>query len=124
MPPSRWRTSSPPPKSCRAERTEVEGRIRVRTAADPQRDHHRRADRPLAAAPGKQHPLERERECLERFVEDTPGEKGYCAQQVMKWIHHRYVTDFDQMTALGTALRAKLHAHAEVGVPNVVFDKP
>ena len=42
----------------------------------------------------------------------------------MKWIHHRYVTDFDQMTDLGKALRAKLHDHAQVVVPDVVFDKP
>jgi len=61
---------------------------------------------------------------LERFFEDILGEKRYRAHQVMKWIHHRYVTDFDQMTDLGKALRAKLHAHAEVAVPNIIFDKP
>ena len=32
----------------------------------------------------------------------------------MKWIHHRYVTDFDDMTDLGKALRAKLEARAVV----------
>jgi hypothetical protein len=34
--------------------------------------------------------------------------KKFRAQQVMKWIHHRYVTDFGDMTDLGKVLRAKL----------------
>ncbi|PPU50381.1 23S rRNA (adenine(2503)-C(2))-methyltransferase RlmN [Xanthomonas arboricola] len=72
----------------------------------------------------KQNLLDLDREGLERFFADTLGEARYRAHQVMKWIHHRYVTDFDQMTDLGKALRAKLHQHAEVLVPNVVFDKP
>ncbi len=72
----------------------------------------------------RQNLLELDREGLERFFAETLGEARYRAHQVMKWIHHRYVTDFDQMTDLGKALRAKLHAHAEVVVPNVVFDKP
>ncbi|PPT33848.1 23S rRNA (adenine(2503)-C(2))-methyltransferase RlmN [Xanthomonas axonopodis pv. begoniae] len=74
--------------------------------------------------PRKQNLLDLDREGLERFFADTLGEARYRAHQVMKWIHHRYVTDFDQMTDLGKALRAKLHQHAEVLVPNVVFDKP
>ncbi|MFA1719817.1 23S rRNA (adenine(2503)-C(2))-methyltransferase RlmN [Xanthomonas campestris] len=82
-------------------------------------------DVPVPAAPvHKQNLLDLDREGLERFFADTLGEARYRAHQVMKWIHHRYVTDFDQMTDLGKALRAKLHQHAEVLVPNVVFDKP
>lgn len=78
-----------------------------------------------AAAPArKQNLLDLDRAGLERFFEDTLGEKRYRAHQVMKWIHHRYVTDFEQMTDLGKALRAKLQQHAEVIVPNIVFDKP
>jgi 23S rRNA (adenine2503-C2)-methyltransferase len=42
----------------------------------------------------------------------------------MKWIHHRHVTDFEDMTDLGKALRAKLHERAEVRVPQVQFEKP
>ncbi|WP_440976038.1 23S rRNA (adenine(2503)-C(2))-methyltransferase RlmN [Pseudoxanthomonas winnipegensis] len=80
---------------------------------------------PLAGAPArKQNLLDLDRAGLERFFEDTLGEKRYRAHQVMKWIHHRYVTDFDGMTDLGKPLRAKLQQHAEVVVPNVVFDKP
>ncbi|MGY1409542.1 MULTISPECIES: 23S rRNA (adenine(2503)-C(2))-methyltransferase RlmN [unclassified Luteimonas] len=72
----------------------------------------------------KQNLLDLDREGLEHFFADTLGEKRFRAHQVMKWIHHRYVTDFEQMTDLGKALRAKLHAHAEVRVQQVQFEKP
>ena len=67
--------------------------------------------------------FDHDRASLEDFFEQVLGEKRYRAHQVMKWIHHRYVTDFDEMTDLGKALRAKLQAHAEVRVPQVIFDK-
>lgn len=74
--------------------------------------------------PIKQNLLDLDREGLECFFADTLGEKRYRAHQVMKWIHHRHVTQFEDMTDLGKALRAKLEAHAEVRVPQVQFDKP
>jgi len=77
-----------------------------------------------AITSSKQNLFDLDRAGLERFFEETLGEKRYRAHQVMKWIHHRHVTDFDQMTDLGKALRAKLHAHADVMVPNIIFDKP
>ncbi len=72
----------------------------------------------------KQNLLDLDREGLERFFADTLGEKRYRAHQVMKWIHHRHVIDFNEMTDLGKALRAKLEEHAEVRVPQVQFEKP
>ena len=72
----------------------------------------------------KQNLLDLDRTGLERFFVDVLGEKSFRAHQVMKWIHHRYVTDFDEMTDLGKALRTKLHAHAEVLVPKIQFEKP
>jgi 23S rRNA (adenine2503-C2)-methyltransferase len=81
-------------------------------------------DDPAAApAAGKRNLFDMDRASLERFFEETLGEKKFRAHQVMKWIHHRYVTDFVDMTDLGKALRAKLEAHAEVRVPQVIFDK-
>ncbi|OHE84898.1 MAG: 23S rRNA (adenine(2503)-C(2))-methyltransferase [Lysobacterales bacterium RIFOXYA1_FULL_69_10] len=65
-----------------------------------------------------------DRVSLENFFEQTLGEKRYRAHQVMKWIHHRHVTDFDGMTDLGKALRAKLYEHAEVRAPMVLHDQP
>lgn len=64
-----------------------------------------------------------DRTSLEDFFEQVLGEKRYRAHQVMKWIHHRYVTDFDVMTDLGKGLRAKLLEHAMVHVPQLIFDK-
>ena len=72
----------------------------------------------------KQNLLDLDREGLERFFADILGEQRYRAHQVMKWIHHRHVTDFDAMTDLGKALRAKLQQHAEVVVPQIQFEKP
>jgi 23S rRNA (adenine2503-C2)-methyltransferase len=72
----------------------------------------------------KQNLLDLDREGLERFFADTLGEKRYRAHQVMKWIHHRHVTDFNDMTDLGKALREKLGAHAEIRVPLIQFEKP
>jgi len=57
--------------------------------------------------------LDLDRAGMEAFFESI-GEKRYRAHQVMKWIYHRLVDDFSQMTDLGKVLRAKLEAHAEV----------
>ena len=65
-----------------------------------------------------------DRVSLEDFFENVLGEKRYRAHQVMKWIHHRYVTDFDDMTDLGKVLRAKLQEHAEIRAPMVLLEKP
>jgi 23S rRNA (adenine2503-C2)-methyltransferase len=64
-----------------------------------------------------------DRASLERFFEEELGEKKFRAHQVMKWIHHRHATSFEEMTDLGKALRARLEARAVVHAPQVVFDK-
>ena len=64
-----------------------------------------------------------DRASLERFFEEDLGEKKFRAHQVMKWIHHRYATDFADMTDLGKALRAKLEERAVVRAPQMLFDK-
>ena len=55
---------------------------------------------------------------LEAFFVDL-GEKRFRAQQVMKWIHHRGVRDFDDMTDLSQALRDRLSQIAEVTPPRI-----
>ena len=67
--------------------------------------------------------FELDRTGLERFFADVLGEKRFRAHQVMKWIYHRHVTDFAQMTDVGKALRAKLEAVAEIQPPAIVFEK-
>ena len=68
--------------------------------------------------------LDLDRTGLEHFFADTLGEKRFRAQQVMKWMYHRHVTDFGQMTDLGKELRGKLEQHAVVLPPNTMFEKP
>jgi 23S rRNA (adenine2503-C2)-methyltransferase len=48
------------------------------------------------------------------------GEKRFRATQMVKWIHQMGECDFDQMTNLSKSLREKLHASAEVCLPEVV----
>ena len=50
------------------------------------------------------------------------GEKKFRASQVMKWMHHRCVADFDAMTDLSQSLRQTLKDHAEVRPPKVVLE--
>ena len=50
------------------------------------------------------------------------GEKPYRAEQVMKWIYHRHVTDFAAMTDVGKALRGKLENAAEIVPPKTLFE--
>ena len=68
--------------------------------------------------------LDLDRAGLERFFAEELGEKRFRAHQVMKWIYHRHVTGFGQMTDVGKALRDKLETRAVIEPPNVVLDKP
>ncbi|MDE1460505.1 23S rRNA (adenine(2503)-C(2))-methyltransferase RlmN [Spartinivicinus poritis] len=56
---------------------------------------------------------------LEAFFESI-GEKKFRATQVMKWIHHYGVDNFQDMTNLGKSLREKLAGLAEIKGPEVV----
>ena len=56
---------------------------------------------------------------MEQYFLDL-GEKKFRAQQVLKWIHHHGVTDFDEMSNLGKALREKLKVNAEIRPPEIV----
>lgn len=63
-----------------------------------------------------------DRQALEVFFAAL-GEKPFRARQLMQWIYHRSVTDFDAMTDLGKSLRAKLQECAEIRVPEVVSEQ-
>jgi 23S rRNA (adenine2503-C2)-methyltransferase len=64
--------------------------------------------------------LDLDRSDLETFFVEL-GEKRFRATQVMKWIYHESVTDFDAMTNLGKGLRARLRDIAEVRIPEVAL---
>jgi 23S rRNA (adenine2503-C2)-methyltransferase len=78
---------------------------------------------PAPAGAARTNIFDFDRAALERFFEEELGEKKFRAHQVMKWIHHRYVTDFADMTDLGKVLRGKLEERAVVHAPQLVFDK-
>ncbi|OEC41115.1 23S rRNA (adenine(2503)-C(2))-methyltransferase [Pseudomonas sp. 1D4] len=73
----------------------------------------------MTASTGKVNLLGLTQPQLESFFE-TIGEKRFRAGQVMKWIHHFGVEDFDAMSNIGKALREKLKASAEIRAPEVV----
>jgi 23S rRNA (adenine2503-C2)-methyltransferase len=68
--------------------------------------------------PAKTNLLGMSRAQMERFFLDL-GEKRFRAEQVMKWIHHQGVCDFEAMSNLGKGLRDKLGSVAEVRPPEV-----
>lgn len=59
---------------------------------------------------------------LQAYLE-TLGEKPYRSKQIMKWIYHRDVSDFDEMSDIRKALRAKLKDIAEVREPEILTEK-
>jgi 23S rRNA (adenine2503-C2)-methyltransferase len=51
------------------------------------------------------------------------GEKKFRAHQMLKWIYHHGVTDFEQMTDFGKALRAKMVDSVQALPPTVIQEK-
>src|SRR5690606_35730951 len=66
--------------------------------------------------------LDLDRAALERYFVEL-GESAFRARQVMQWIYQRRVTDFNAMTDLGKALRARLAEIAEIRLPEVRADQ-
>jgi 23S rRNA (adenine2503-C2)-methyltransferase len=63
-----------------------------------------------------------DRQALEAFFVQL-GEKPFRARQLMKWVYHQGVADFELMTDLGKGLREKLKAAAEVRPPEVLTEQ-
>lgn len=66
--------------------------------------------------------LDLDREGLEAFFAER-GEKPFRARQVMQWLHHAGVAEFEAMTDLSKALRGRLAGEAVVRAPEVVLDQ-
>lgn len=62
--------------------------------------------------------LDLNRAGLREFFREL-GEKPFRADQVMKWMYHYCVDDFNEMTNLNKGLRAKLQEVAEIKAPEV-----
>jgi len=68
--------------------------------------------------PDKANLLGMPRRELAGFFEDL-GEKPYRATQLMKWLYRAGTADFDAMTDIGKALRARLKEVAEIRAPQL-----
>ncbi len=51
------------------------------------------------------------------------GEPRFRATQLVKWIHQRGVTDFDEMTDVSRKLRERLSGEAEIRTPEIALEK-
>lgn len=60
---------------------------------------------------------------LDTFLQ-TLGEKPYRTIQLMKWIYHRGVIDFDLMSDISKVTREKLKAIANFDLPKIILDQP
>ena len=59
---------------------------------------------------------------LELFLASL-GEKPFRAGQLMKWMHHRYLDDFEAMSDISKSLRDRLAEVAEIREPEVILEK-
>ncbi len=75
-----------------------------------------------AVTPERINLLGLDRRALEGFFAEL-GEKPFRVSQILKWVHARRVTRFEDMTDLSKALRNKLAEVAEVRVPEAVVDQ-
>ncbi|MFL6681191.1 MAG: 23S rRNA (adenine(2503)-C(2))-methyltransferase RlmN, partial [Burkholderiaceae bacterium] len=66
--------------------------------------------------------LDLDQSALKAYCEGV-GEKSFRATQLFRWIHHRGVGNFDDMTDLARSLRAKLAGVAEVRPLAAITDK-
>ncbi len=60
-----------------------------------------------------------DRQSLRALFEEM-GERAFRADQIIKWLHGRGVTDIDQMTDLSKSLRSKLKEISVIKLPEVV----
>ena len=74
---------------------------------------------PMEASTEKTNLLGLSREMMEAFCVSL-GEKPFRAQQLLKWIHHQGVDNFDAMTNISKALRSRLIECAEIRPPEIV----
>ncbi len=66
--------------------------------------------------------LELDPQAMQGFVAGM-GERNYRAGQLLKWIYHRGVTEFSDMTDLSKELRQRLLDKAEIKLPQITRDQ-
>ena len=63
--------------------------------------------------------LDFDRKGLRKFFAEELGEKAFRADQLMKWMYHFGVDDFDAMNNINKKLREKLKHRTEIKAPTV-----
>lgn len=66
--------------------------------------------------------LDLNRQAMRAFFVEM-GEKPFRAEQVMKWIYHHGVDDFDEMTNINKALRQKLQHRCVIEAPEIAVQQ-
>lgn len=77
---------------------------------------------PISVQPVKTNLLDFNRSALREYF-NSIGEKPFRADQVMKWIYHQGISDFELMTNLNKALRSKLQANCEIKAPEIAYQQ-
>ncbi len=62
-----------------------------------------------------------DREAWAALLEEL-GEKPYRVEQILKWLHHRFVDDFADMTDISKKLRTELAERCEIREPEIVSE--
>ncbi|MFT4937044.1 MAG: 23S rRNA (adenine2503-C2)-methyltransferase [Paraglaciecola sp.] len=73
---------------------------------------------PISVKPVKTNLLNFNRSAMREYF-NSIGEKPFRADQVMKWIYHQGISDFEKMTNLNKVLRAKLQANCQIKAPEI-----
>lgn len=61
------------------------------------------------------------RKQMEALLEEL-GEKPFRAKQILKWIHHRGLYDFDEMSDISKSLRSRLKSLGEIREPEIISE--
>lgn len=71
---------------------------------------------------GKTNLLDLNRAGMRDFLSGI-DEKPFRADQIMQWIYHHGVSDFDEMSNINKVLKAKLKEHAEIKAPDIAYQQ-
>ena len=66
--------------------------------------------------------LDYDRNALELYFTRT-GDKAFRVRQLMKWIYHHGIIDFQAMTDLAESVRTKLQADTCIRLPQIVNEQ-
>tara|TARA_R110002072_G_scaffold39236_1_gene112831 strand:+ start:2067 stop:3155 length:1089 start_codon:yes stop_codon:yes gene_type:complete len=66
--------------------------------------------------------LDYDRKSLEAYFDEI-GDKSFRAQQVIKWIFHHGIVDYQSMTNLSKNLRSKLEENTTIKLPKIVAEQ-